>query len=152
MSKQRIKYADVSRESFSGFLTVRDSVLQMGRIPQELIAMLELRVSYINGCSYCINMHFEELLNLNVPVRKIREIAAWQCSHQFEEKDKAAFVWADSLTNITKTHVSDKDFECIKKYFLDEEISDMTMIVSNMNAMNRIAIAMRSWSYNGGKT
>ncbi len=144
MSKQRIKYATVSKASFSGFLEVRNSVLQSGRISHELMAMLELRVSYINGCSYCINMHFEELVNLDVQVRKIREIAAWQCSHQFEEKDKAALAWADSLTNITQTHVSDKEFECIKKYFIDEEISDMTMIISNMNAMNRIAIAMRS--------
>lgn len=144
MSKQRIKYASVSKESFSGFLAVREAVIKAGRVSSELIAMLELRVSFINGCSYCINMHSEELLHLNIPDRKVREVAAWQCSHQFEEKYRAAFAWADSLTNITQTHVSDEWFHNVQKHFTDEEISDMTMIISNMNAMNRIAIAMRS--------
>lgn len=113
MSKQRIRYASVLKESFSGFLAAREAVIKAGRTSNELIAMFELRVSFINGCSYCINMHSEELLHLNVADRKVREIAAWQCSHLFDVKQRVAFAWADNLTNITQTHVSDEEFDNI---------------------------------------
>lgn len=143
LNKQRFSYTQLSKDAFAGFLQVKAGVEEAGTLSPILIAMLELRVSLLNGCSYCIHLHSEELAKLGAKARFIHEIAAWQCSHGFDEKESAALRWADSLTKVSETHIPDEDFALVKAHFSDAEISDMAMIISNMNAMNRIAIAAR---------
>lgn len=143
MNEQRLPYATLSKDAFAGFLQVKKAVGASENIDHVMIALLELRVSLINGCSYCVHSHSEELKKLSMPDRFIQEVAAWQCSRQFSEEQRAALHWADSLTNISQTHVPDEDFASVKAFYSDVQISDMTMIISNMNAMNRVAIAMR---------
>ena len=142
MKNLRLKYFDLSPELMSGFRAVKVA-LEKSAVGQKLIELVYLRVSQINGCAYCLNLHTNSLLKDGETQRRIAEVAGWRVSDQFSEKEKAALNWAEQLTNISTSHADDEAFEALKKVFNDKEISDLTFAISLMNGMNRLAISMR---------
>ncbi|WP_295878796.1 carboxymuconolactone decarboxylase family protein [uncultured Bartonella sp.] len=126
----------------SGFRAVKVG-LENSVVGQKLIELVYLRVSQINGCAYCLNLHTNSLLKDGETQRRIAEVAGWRVSDQFSEKERAALNWAEQLTNISTSHADDESYEAIKKVFSDKEISDLTFAISLMNGMNRLAISMR---------
>ena len=142
MKNLRLKYFDLSPELMSGFRAVKVA-LEKSVVEQKLIELVYLRVSQINGCAYCLNLHTNSLLKDGETQRRIAEVAGWRVSDQFSEKERAALNWAEQLTNISTSHADDEAFEALKKIFNDKEISDLTFAISLMNGMNRLAISMR---------
>ena len=142
MKNLRLKYFELSPELMSGFRAVKVA-LEKSVVGQNLIELVYLRVSQINGCAYCLNLHTNSLLKAGETQRRIAEVAGWRVSDQFSEKEKAALNWAEQLTNISTSHADDESYEALKKVFNDKEISDLTFAISLMNGMNRLAISMR---------
>ena len=142
MKNLRLKYFDLSPELMSGFRAVKVA-LEKSVVGQNLIELVYLRVSQINGCAYCLNLHTNSLLKDGETQRRIAEVAGWRVSDQYSEKERAALNWAEQLTNISTSHADDESYEALKKVFSDKEISDLTFAISLMNGMNRLAISMR---------
>ena len=142
MKNLRLKYFDLSPELMSGFRAVKVA-LEKSVVEQKLIELVYLRVSQINGCAYCLNLHTNSLLKDGETQRRIAEVAGWRVSDQYSEKERAALNWAEQLTNISTSHADDESYEALKKVFNDKEISDLTFAISLMNGMNRLAISMR---------
>ena len=142
MKNHRLKYFDLSPELMSGFRAVKVA-LEKSVVGQNLIELVYLRVSQINGCAYCLNLHTNSLLKAGETQRRIAEVAGWRVSDQYSEKERAALNWAEQLTNISTSHADDESYEALKKVFSDKEISDLTFAISLMNGMNRLAISMR---------
>ncbi|MBH9993918.1 MULTISPECIES: carboxymuconolactone decarboxylase family protein [Bartonella] len=142
MKNLRLKYFDLSPELMSGFRAVKVA-LEKSVVEQKLIELVYLRVSQINGCAYCLNLHTNSLLKDGETQRRIAEVAGWRVSDQYSEKERAALNWAEQLTNISTSHADDESYEALKKVFSDKEISDLTFAISLMNGMNRLAISMR---------
>ena len=142
MKNLRLKYFELSPELMSGFRAVKVG-LEKSAVGQKLIELVYLRVSQINGCAYCLNLHTNSLLKAGETQRRIAEVAGWRVSDQFSEKERAALNWAEQLTNISTSHADDESYEALKKVFSDKEISDLTFAISLMNGMNRLAISMR---------
>ncbi|WP_295914799.1 carboxymuconolactone decarboxylase family protein [uncultured Bartonella sp.] len=142
MKNLRLKYFELSPELMSGFRAVKVG-LEKSAVGQKLIELVYLRVSQINGCAYCLNLHTNSLLKAGETQRRIAEVAGWRVSDQFSEKEQAALNWAEQLTNISTSHADDESYEALKKVFNDKEISDLTFAISLMNGMNRLAISMR---------
>jgi len=142
MKNLRLKYFDLSPELMSGFRAVKVA-LEKSIVGQNLIELVYLRVSQINGCAYCLNLHTNYLLKAGETQRRISEVAGWRVSDQFSKKEQAALNWAEQLTLISTSHADDEAFELLKKFFNDKEISDLTFAISLMNGMNRLAISMR---------
>ena len=142
MKNLRLKYFDLSPELMSGFRAVKVA-LENSVVEQKLIELVYLRVSQINGCAYCLNLHTNSLLKDGETQRRIAEVAGWRVSDQYSEKERAALNWAEQLTNISTSHADDESYEALKKVFNDKEISDLTFAISLMNGMNRLAISMR---------
>ena len=142
MKNLRLKYFDLSPELMSGFRAVKVA-LEKSVVEQNLIELIYLRVSQINGCAYCLNLHTNSLLKAGETQRRISEVAGWRVSDQFSKKEQAALNWAEQLTLISTSHADDEAFELLKKFFNDTEISDLTFAISLMNGMNRLAISMR---------
>ena len=142
MKNLRLKYFDLSPELMSGFRAVKVA-LEKSVVGQNLIELVYLRVSQINGCAYCLNLHTNSLLKAGETQRRIAEVAGWRVSDQYSEKERAALSWAEQLTNISTSHADDESYEALKKVFSDKEISDLTFAISLMNGMNRLAISMR---------
>ena len=142
MKNLRLKYFDLSPELMSGFRAVKVA-LEKSVVGQNLIELVYLRVSQINGCAYCLNLHTNSLLKAGETQRRIAEVAGWRVSDQYSQKERAALNWAEQLTNISTSHADDESYEALKKVFSDKEISDLTFAISLMNGMNRLAISMR---------
>ena len=142
MKNLRLKYFDLSPELMSGFRAVKVA-LEKSVVGQNLIELVYLRVSQINGCAYCLNLHTNSLLKAGETQRRISEVAGWRVSDQFSKKEQAALNWAEQLTMISTSHADDEAFELLKEVFNDTEISDLTFAISLMNGMNRLAISMR---------
>jgi AhpD family alkylhydroperoxidase len=140
----RINYAEVAPRGVKVLAATHAYVSQSGLTP-ELLAAVNLRVSLINGCAYCIDLHSRELRELGVSNEKIALIPAWHEAGQlFDEREKAALSWAETVTLVSTTGVPDSDYEAVASHFGDKELVDLTIAISMMNAYNRMAISFRS--------
>lgn len=140
--KIRLPYYELSKDVLEKYKSLFES-LENSSLELELLELVYLRVSQINGCAFCFKKHADILRKNDVPQSKLDAIAGWDITNAFDEKEKSAFAWADSLTHISTTHAPDELFENLKKHFSDKEISDLTFAISSMNAMNRIIISVR---------
>ena len=141
---QRINYAEVAPRGVKVLAGTNAYVSQSG-LPHELLGAVNLRVSLINGCAYCIDMHSRELRELEVSVEKIALIPVWHEAGQlFDEREKAALAWAETVTRVSETAVPDSDYEAVSAHFSDKELVDLTIAISLMNAYNRLAISFRN--------
>ena len=102
-----------------------------------------MRVSQINGCAYCLDMHGKALRESGFSHAKLDTLAGWRVSHEFSERERVALEWAESVTLIAATGAPDSAFEALKAHFSDTEIADLTFAISIMNAFNRLAVSMR---------
>ncbi|MBD2800655.1 carboxymuconolactone decarboxylase family protein [Xenorhabdus sp. M] len=142
MSGLRLAYYDLSPELLQGFRIVKDE-LEKSPLGLKLIELVYLRVSQINGCSFCLNKHSRSLRENQETDCRLWELAGWRVSNQFTLREKAALEWAETLTYISTTHADDEAYFPLKAHFTDKEISDLTFAISLMNGMNRLAIGMR---------
>lgn len=142
MTQLRLPYFDLSAEALTALRSVK-SYLENCVLNKTLLEWVYLRVSQINGCSFCLKLHSKALRAAGENNERLDSLAGWHCSPLFSEQERAALQWAESLSQIATTHAPDADFELLKKYFNEQEISDLTFAIANMNALNRIAIAMR---------
>lgn len=119
------------------------SALEKGPLDNVIIELAFLRVSQINGCAYCLDMHSKALRKMDVAQTQLDQLAGWYVSHVFSERERAALAWAESLTLLTATGAPDSTYEPLKAQFSDVEISELTFAISLMNAFNRLAVGMR---------
>ena len=110
-----------------------------------LVDLVYLRVSQINNCAYCLDMHTRDLLKKGVPVEKIALLQSWrEAGDLFEPREQAALAWAESVTRVADTGVPDAQFEAARDVFDDRELVDLTIAVGVMNTYNRMAISFRN--------
>ncbi|HEX8449561.1 MAG TPA: carboxymuconolactone decarboxylase family protein [Allosphingosinicella sp.] len=137
----RIDYQAASPAGMKAVGGVYGYVMQSG-LPQSLVELVYLRVSQINGCAYCVDMHSAELLKRKMPVAKILLVAAWSESGDiFDETERAALAWAERVTRISEGGVPDRDYAAAASVFEAKQLTDLTIAISLMNAYNRIAIS-----------
>ncbi|HTM79314.1 MAG TPA: carboxymuconolactone decarboxylase family protein [Devosia sp.] len=140
----RIDYAKASSDGFKALGGVYMAVQNSG-LPKELINLVYLRVSQLNGCAYCIDMHSRDLLKGGLTIDKLVLVAAWRDGGQlFTPRERAALAWAESVTRVAETHAPDADYAAIAAVFSDKEVADLTYAIGLMNVFNRLGIAFRT--------
>jgi AhpD family alkylhydroperoxidase len=140
----RIDYAKASPDGYKAFGAVYVSLLKCG-LPQELVNLVYLRVSQINGCAYCIDMHSRDLLKQGLAVDKLVLVPVWHDAGAiFSARERAALAWAEAVTRVTETGVPDADYEAAAVEFGEKELADLTYAIGLMNAFNRFGIAFRT--------
>ncbi|AHG18608.1 alkylhydroperoxidase [Chania multitudinisentens RB-25] len=142
MIKQRLKYSELSPAPFKGMLNVLAG-LEKGTLDKTIIELVFMRVSQINGCAFCLDMHGKALREAGFDNAKLDTLAGWRVSHAFSERERAALEWAEAVTLITTSGTPNSVFDSLKAHFSDAEISDLTFAISIMNAFNRLAISLR---------
>ncbi|MCC2677084.1 MAG: hypothetical protein K0R58_4031 [Ramlibacter sp.] len=106
-------------------------------LDKRLRELVNLRISQINGCAFCIDMHWADLLKQGVEPREVNAIAGWREAHRFfGEKDRAALQWAEAVNAIPHRTPSDDDFALVKQHFSDAEIAELTFSVASIRAWN----------------
>jgi AhpD family alkylhydroperoxidase len=139
----RIEYTKVSPDAFKAMLGLEAYLARCG-LEHTLLHMLKLRASQINGCAYCIDMHWKDARAAGETEQRLYALDAWEESPFYSERERAALAWIEALTRITDGHVPDDVFVRVSAHFSEKELVDLTYVASTINAWNRIAIAMRS--------
>ena len=140
----RINYTKASPEGYKAFGGVHVAVQKSG-LPKQLIDLVYLRVSQINGCAYCIDMHSRDLLKSGLNPEKLVLVPVWRESEKlFSPRERTALAWAETVTRVAETRIPDADYELAAAEFSDKELADLTYAIGLMNAFNRFAIAFRS--------
>jgi len=140
----RLDYAKASPEGYKAFGGVY-VYLQNSGLSHELIDLVYLRVSQINGCAFCIDMHFRDLLKLGVSVEKLVLVPVWRdAGSVFSVRERVALSWAETVTRVAETGVPDADFAAASAEFGDKELADLTYAIGLMNAFNRFGVTFRA--------
>ncbi|QHE92599.1 carboxymuconolactone decarboxylase family protein [Pandoraea fibrosis] len=142
MSALRLPYYTLSPEAYQGFGATKKA-LEKSSLGKPLVELVYLRVSQINGCAFCLEMHAKALRAGGTPDFKIDSLAGWRVSSHYSARERAALAWTESLVAIDRTHAPDEDFEPLREHFTEAEISDLSFAVALMSAFNRLAIGMR---------
>lgn len=122
---------------------VHHYVLQSG-LPKTLLDLVFLRVSQINGCAYCIGLHSRDLLKDGMAIEKLVLVTSWrEAGGLFDEFERAALAWAETVTRVADTNVPDADYRAAASVFDHKQLADLTIAIGMMNAYNRMAISFR---------
>jgi AhpD family alkylhydroperoxidase len=119
------------------------SYVRKSGLPADLVNLVYLRVSQINGCAYCIDTHAHDLLASGMPTRKVMLVAAWREAGLFDAREQAALRWAEALTLLPQTGAPDEEYAAAATAFSPQELVDLTIAIGLINVYNRIAVGFR---------
>jgi AhpD family alkylhydroperoxidase len=142
MSQLRLPFASLSPAAYQGLIAT-NTALASSQLGLPLLELVYLRVSQINGCSFCLGKHSQTLRECEVAQEKLDCLAGWRVSELFNDRERAALAWAETLTYVSEKGAPDELYDPLKEHFCDIEISDLTLAVSLMNAFNRLAVGMK---------
>ncbi|PTB21832.1 alkylhydroperoxidase [Trinickia symbiotica] len=143
MSK-RLDYAQIAPAGVKALGAVYGYVAKSD-LPEVLVDLVYLRVSQINNCAYCLDMHTRALLAKGQKLEKLTLVQAWaEAGNLFDERERAALAWAETVTRVAQTGIPDEAYEAARLVFDEREIVDLTIAISLMNAFNRMAISFRN--------
>src|SRR3712207_2881219 len=138
---RRMDYNAASPAGMRALGAVHGYVRQSG-LPSRLVDLVFLRVSQINGCAYCIDMHSRDLLKAGLPVEHLVLVAAWrEAGNIFDEQESAALAWAEVVTRLTDKSVPESAYKAAAVVFGEKQLADLTIAIGLMNAYNRMAIS-----------
>ena len=141
---RRMNYAAAAPGGMKALGSVHAYLRESG-LAATLIDLVYLRVSQINGCAYCIDLHSRDLLKAEVPVQKVLLVSAWdEAGSLFSDQEKAALKWAEVVTRVSDTHVPDEAYTEARAAFDEKQLADLTIAVGLMNAFNRLAVSFRA--------
>jgi AhpD family alkylhydroperoxidase len=139
----RIDFLKVGQGAINALLGVEKYVHSSGLEPT-LLDLIKLRASQINGCAYCIDMHWKDLRAAGESEQRLYGLDAWEESPYYSDRERAALAWTEAVTNIHEGHVPDSVFEYVRKSFTDKELADLTLAITAINSWNRLNIAART--------
>jgi AhpD family alkylhydroperoxidase len=113
-------------------------------LPSSLTHLVFLRVSQINGCAHCIDIHTRDLLAEGMSIEKLVLVPVWhEAEHLFSDRERAALAWAEEVTRVSETHASDEAYAAALSVFGEKDLVDLTITIAAMNAINRMGISFR---------
>ncbi|MDA8109491.1 MAG: carboxymuconolactone decarboxylase family protein [Betaproteobacteria bacterium] len=140
---RRLDYRTASPEALKTYRCLESYVRGCGLEPK-LLELVRSRVSQINGCGYCLDMHTKDARAAGEDEQRLYLLSAWRDAPCYSERERAALAWAEALTTISQGDVSDALYEQARRHFDEKQLVDLTLAVIAINGWNRIAIAFRT--------
>jgi AhpD family alkylhydroperoxidase len=141
---RRLDYKEVAPAGAKALGGVYGYVTQSSLSPV-LIDLVYLRVSQINNCAYCLDMHTRDLIKKGVKIERLALLQAWaEAGDLFDARERAALAWAETVTLVAATNVPDAAYQAARAVFEERELVDLTIAIGLMNTYNRLAISFRS--------
>jgi len=137
----RLPYASIAPEGYRHWKEYLDYLHKCG-LETSLLNLVFLRVSQINACPYCVDSHWRDARQAGEDDQRLNGLVVWRDTPFYTERERAALAWAEAVTNLPDGRVSDEHFAAAHGEFGDKELVDLTMAIAQMNALNRLAIAM----------
>ena len=139
----RLNWSEVAPEGAKALYGVHHYVVTRTNLPAELIHLVFLRVSQINGCAHCIDLHARDLRK-TMSVEKITLVPVWdEVPHLFSDIERTALAWAEEVTRVSETHASDDAYTAASAAFEPKDLVDLTIAIAAMNAFNRLGAPFR---------
>ena len=141
---RRLDYNQIAPAGAKALGGVYGYVMQSSLSPV-LVDLVYLRISQINNCAYCLDMHTRDLLKKGQKIEKLALVQAWaEGGNLFDERERAALAWAETVTRVAETGVPDDAYRAARAVFEERELIDLTIAIGLMNAYNRMAISFRN--------
>ena len=141
---QRLDYTQIAPAGVKALGGVYGYVMQSS-LPAALVELVYLRVSQINNCAYCLDMHTRDLLKKGQKIEKLALVQAWaEAGNLFDDRERAALAWAETVTRVAETGVPNEAYQAARAVFEERELVDLTIAIGLMNAYNRMAISFRN--------
>jgi AhpD family alkylhydroperoxidase len=140
--KERLNYGKVAPGVYDA-MGALDRYLQHSDLDKALIMLVQLRASQINGCAYCLDMHWKDLCAIGEHAQRLYSLDAWRECPYYTVRERAALEWTEAVTQIADGHAPDAVYDVVRPHFSDKELSDLTLAVATINAWNRLSIAGR---------
>jgi AhpD family alkylhydroperoxidase len=139
-AQPRLNYGKASPAALQAMFALQLAVNKTG-LEKPLMELVKLRASLLNGCAFCIDMHFREARKAGESEERLYLLSAWQETHDlYTAREKAALRWTDALTKLAGHHVSDELFEEASGHFTDEEMTNLTLAIVAINGWNRFSV------------
>jgi len=138
----RLNYAKAAPGVYDA-MDALDQYLSRSALDRPLLYLAQLRASQINGCAYCLDMHWKDLRAINESEQRLYSLEAWRECPYYTDRERAALAWTEAVTLITDGHVSDAVYTDVRRHFDDRELSELTLAIATINAWNRLSIAAR---------
>lgn len=143
-NEPRLPWTHIAPKAYQAMAAV-SATIGVSSLGRPLIELVQTRVSQINGCAFCLDMHVRDLRKQGEAWQRINSLATWRETGLYSARERAALAWAESLTRLADGHRShDADFEALKQQFSDQEIVELTWAVAQINTWNRMAVGMRA--------
>ena len=133
----RLHYPQHALASYKALLALEASL----SLDTTLKDLVKLRVSQINGCVFCVDMHVKEAKLHGERELRLHHLAVWRESSLFNGKERAALQWAERLTRLADQAVSDADYAAVRAHFDEEELVALTHVINTINVWNRLNVA-----------
>ena len=138
----RVKVARVAPQVYQTMRALQDYVDSTG-LEKTMLELVKLRASYITGCAYCVDMHAKDARELGETEQRIYMVPLWRESPFYTERERAAFAWTETITNISEG-VTDEAYADAREQFDEKELAELTMAIITINSWNRLAIPFQS--------
>ncbi|HEX4485862.1 MAG TPA: carboxymuconolactone decarboxylase family protein [Terriglobales bacterium] len=151
--KARFNFAKASPGVVKSMLGISQYLRESG-LPEGLVNLVCLRASQINGCAWCIDMHWKDLRAAGENEQRLYSLDAWRESPFYTDRERAALAWTEAVTVITNGRVPDEVYEEVRPHFSEKELADLTLAIVAINGWNRLNISARTvpGDYQPGKT
>jgi AhpD family alkylhydroperoxidase len=140
--KSRIDYTKAApgvRQALGGI----ERYLHSCGLEESLLNLVRLRASQVNGCAFCIDMHWKDLRASGEGEQRLYGLDAWRESPYYSDRERAALAWTEAVTLVATSRVEDDVFDEVRPFFNDKELCDLTLAIASINSWNRLSIAMR---------
>jgi len=142
--QERFQYSKAYPEAYKAMLALSQAVEKTGLTPQ-LINLVNYRVSQLNSCAFCLDMHSKDLRARGETEQRLYMISAWrEAPHLYSDRERAALAWAEAVTRLEDGQVSDEVYEIARQEFSQAELVQLTLAIVVINGWNRFNVAFRT--------
>lgn len=127
------------------------SAAQDAKVEPELLELIRIRASQLNGCAYCIDMHTRDARAIGETEQRIYGLAAWRETPYFTARERAALAFTETVTRLSETHVPEQAYQDVAAEFSPLQVAALVSLIVTINAWNAIGVSTRAWapgSYN----
>ena len=139
----RLQYAKVSPGIYKAMLGLENHANESG-LERTLLDLVRLRASQINGCAFCLDMHWKDLRAAGESEQRLYSLDAWRETPFYTDREQAALAWTEAVTVIAADRVPDEVYEEVRQHFSEKELADLTLAIVAINGWNRLNIAFRT--------
>lgn len=142
-STPRAAYMKLAPKAFKGLYDLSGAV-KAGTLGARLVDLVFLRVSQINGCAFCMDMHWADLVKQGAEARHLNAVAGWREAPFFNERERAALRWAEIVTATPRSDASDDEYALLTAVFTEVEIAELGFAIAAINAWNLLNVSFRT--------